>query len=95
MLEEGVFANQRVACFRLAVQLKRVGLPFDLAVSALMSWAQKNNPDRGKRIITPAEITSQTSYAYRGNYRSCGCEDEAVKPFCDKSCPIHPRVVAP
>lgn len=31
MLAEGVHANQRVACFRLAVQLRKAGLPEDTA----------------------------------------------------------------
>jgi hypothetical protein len=59
MLAEGVTANQRVACFRLAVNLKRIGLPYDLAITILQAWAGKNRPTNGKRIITPAGIEAQ------------------------------------
>ena len=46
MLAEGVRENQRVSCFRLAVDLKRAGLPYDLAVATLMTWAQEPAPCR-------------------------------------------------
>lgn len=89
MLAEGVTEYQRVSCFRLAVQLKRIGVPFDLTVAALSTWAAKNRPTDGKQIITELEISKQASSAYSGAYRCCGCEDPAVKPFCDPSCPVH------
>jgi hypothetical protein len=88
MLANGVTAFQRVSCFRLAVQLKRIGIPFDLTVAALMTWAGKNRPTDGKQIITESEIREQASSAYNGPYRCCGCEDPAVKPFCDSTCPV-------
>ena len=88
MLATGVSTYQRVACFRLAVQLKRTGLPHDLAVAALVAWAHKNKPREGKRIITPAEIRAQAAGAYRNEYRSFGCEDPAIMPFCDPACPV-------
>jgi hypothetical protein len=88
MLAEGVTANQRVSCFRLAVQLKRVGVPCDVTVAALMTWAGKNRPTDGKQIIAESEIREQASSAYNGPYRCCGCEDPAVKPFCDPACPV-------
>lgn len=88
MLAEGVTANQRVSCFRLAVQLKRVGIPCDVTVAALMTWAGKNRPTDGKQIITESEIREQATSAYNGSYRCCGCEDPAVKLFCDPTCPV-------
>ncbi|MBM3333620.1 hypothetical protein FJY63_03070, partial [Candidatus Sumerlaeota bacterium] len=42
MLSEGVTHEQRVACFRLAVHLKRVGIPYDMAVASLRVWSRKN-----------------------------------------------------
>jgi hypothetical protein len=89
MLAEGVTANQRVACFRLAVHCRKVGLPFDLTVHLLSGWAQKNRPESGKGIITHEEIKGQVSGAYLKEYRGCGCEDPAVEPFCDSACPIY------
>ena len=88
MLTEGVSANQRIACFRLAVHLKRFGFPQDIAVGALSAWAAKNEPDHGKRIITEAEIIAQALCAYGKDYRSCGCEDSAIEAFCDPTCPV-------
>jgi hypothetical protein len=88
MLAEGVEEYQRVACFRLAVHLRRAGLPHDAAVSTLEGWAQRNRPADGKGRITLAEIQEQTACAYRGEYRSCGCEDPAVQPFCSSPCPV-------
>ncbi len=95
MLNEGVSANQRVACFRLAVQFKRIGLPFDIALPTLRAWAMKNTPPPDKRIITPEEIESQTRSAYEGTYRSFGCEDPAIMPFCDAACPANTRKQSP
>lgn len=88
ILHDGVSQYQRVSCFRLAVHFKRLGLPFDVAVAALKTWALKNNPKRGKRVIREPEIISQTSYAYKHSYTGYGCNSEAIRPFCDNSCPV-------
>jgi len=89
MLAEGVESYQRVSCFRLAVHLKRNGLPFDLALAALKAWAKKNHPADGKGIITDQEIEYQAKSAYENPYRSMGCEEPAVAAYCDKSCPLY------
>jgi len=91
MLQNGVSQYQRVSCFRLAVHLKRIGLPFELTVSALKTWAQKNRPHNGRRVITERGINQQTKDAYNGGYRSYGCETEAVAPFCNSDCPNRAR----
>ncbi len=88
ILDEGVTQNQRVVCFRLAVHMKRLGLPFDIALAALNTWAGKNRPLNGKRIITKREIISQTRGAYKNGYRGCGCEDPAIAVYCDDQCPV-------
>ena len=89
MLAEGVSSYQRVVCFRLAVNLKRTGLPYDLALVTLKTWAKKNKPVDSKRTITESEIESQTECAYRSSYRSLGCEDPAVTVFCDQNCLLY------
>ncbi len=89
MLEEGVSLHQRVSCFRLAVHLRKMGLPFDIVVATLSAWAHKNHPSDGRRIITGDEIKAQTSAAFLKEYRGCGCSDPAVMPYCDTSCAIH------
>lgn len=88
MLADGVTANQRVACFRLAVNLKKLGLPLRSAVAVLSDWAERNEPADGRRVITASEIVQQATCAYEGAYRSCGCEDPAVTPFCEPNCPV-------
>lgn len=91
MLTEGVTENQRVACFRLAVDLKKAGVPLDAALAALNVWALKNRPENGKGIITRQEIMAQSAAAYGKGYRSCGCDDPAVAPYCDERCPIRDK----
>lgn len=88
MLRDGVSQYQRISCFRLAVHLKRLGLPADMAVAALKTWAMKNRPVNGKGIIQDSEIVSQTLYAYDKSYVGYGCDDAAIKPFCEPSCPV-------
>ena len=93
MLAEGVIENQRVACFRMAVHLKKAGIPRDIAIAALTVWAAKNRPTDGRQIITKGEIVGQTTGAYSKPYRGCGCEEPAVAPYCNPNCPLkaHPR----
>lgn len=91
MLTQGVVEYQRVACFRLAVHLKKAGLPRDIALGALITWAAKNRPKRGRGIITEPEIAEQTGHAYAKHYRGCGCEDPAVRPYCHPTCPLRQR----
>ena len=93
MLAEGVTACQRVSCFRLAVHLKRYGMPYDLALVALKAWARKNRPTDGKRIITDAEITYQAKCAFGNSYRSFGCEEPAIAAYCDNNCPLYPYTI--
>jgi hypothetical protein len=93
MLAEGVTSNQRVSCFRLAVQLKRNGMPHDLALVTLKAWAQKNRPRDGKRIITDREIEYQTKSAFENTYRSIGCEEPAIAAYCDENCPLYAYTV--
>jgi len=89
MLQNGVSRYQRVSCFRLAVHLKRLGLPYDVALEALKAWALKNRPINGNQLITEREILEQTSYAFKKDYRGYGCSSEAVAPFCHTDCPVH------
>ena len=92
MLTEGVTANQRTACFRLACQLRKTGLPYEYALTILTSWAQKNRPSDGKGIISIGEVTQQAQYAFRGRlYLSCGCAEPSVQAFCDPACPLRKR----
>lgn len=89
MFEEGVSQFQRVSCFRLAVHLKRLGLPFEIATAALETWALKNRPEGEGTIITKLEIMEQVKYAFSKDYRSYGCDSEAVFLFCQSDCRLY------
>ena len=86
MLSEGVTEMQRKSAFRLAVNLKKAGLPMSSAVSVLMEWRKRNRPADGRQIITQEEINEQTKAAYARQYASCGCDDEAMRRYCDEKC---------
>jgi len=88
MLRDGVSQFQRVGCFRLAAHFKRLGLPYDMAVVALKTWALKNRPVNEKKIIQDKEILSQVSYAYDHAYSGYGCESPAIQPFCETQCTV-------
>ena len=91
ILAEGVRDHQRVACFRLAVQLRKTGLPYELALAVLKAWAPHNRPTEGKRLITEREIAGQAAWAYAKPYRGCGCEEPAIAPYCSPICPLHKK----
>lgn len=88
ILQQGVDSYQRSTCFRLAVRLRKIGLPCDITIAALEAWAAKNNPIEGKRIITPQEIHHQVESAYKKTYSSFGCEQPEINRYCDESCPV-------
>ena len=88
MLNEGVTYNQRVACFRIAVHLKRVGLPYDAVIAILTNWKLKNRPKENKRILTSKEIEAQVEWAFKKNYSGYGCSEPIIKSFCDPKCPV-------
>jgi len=92
MLAQGVTDHQRVTCFRLALHLKKAGMPMDVAECCLRAWARKNRPRGGKRIITPQEVAAQVGAAYEKSYRGCGCEDPIIVSYCDPTCPLHSNV---
>ena len=88
MLRDGVPQFQRVACFRLAVHFRRLGMPYDVAVAALKIWALKNRPVNGKGVIRESEILAQTSYAYENSYSGYGCDSPGIESFCEPSCSV-------
>ncbi len=88
ILNKGVDSYQRVTCFRLAIALKRAGLPFDLSIALLSEWAKKNHPAKGKQLITEKEILRQAEDAYKKQYKSYGCEDPGINRYCDAKCPL-------
>ena len=88
MLNEGITFNQRVACFRLAVHLKRVGLPYDAVIAILTNWRLKNHPKENKGIITASEIEEQVGWTFKKNYSGYGCSEPIIESFCDPKYPV-------
>jgi hypothetical protein len=88
LLASGTRFNQRIATFRLAVNLKRVGLPQDLITSLLLEWRLKNQPSAGKRIITIQEIESQVNWVFQKPYTGIGCEEGVISQYCESTCHI-------
>jgi hypothetical protein len=82
----GVAFDQRVACFRIAVNLRLVGLPEEFAVVILNSWRLKNKPSENKRIITPDEIKEQIRWAYSKDYKVYGCDEPIINYHCQSNC---------
>jgi len=91
ILEEGVTFDQRIACFRVAVHFRRIGLPYEMAIAALVEWSKRNKPLEGKRIITLKEIEEQALWAYKKNYSGYGCQNPVIRAFCDPMCPVRNR----
>lgn len=91
ILSEGITFDQRICTFRLAVNLKKAGLPMDLTIATLTVWSQKNRPSNGKQIITEKEIEAQAECAYQKDYRGCGCEEAVIASFCDNNCRLASR----
>jgi hypothetical protein len=89
ILYQGVTFNQRVVCFRIAVHLKRVGMPYDLTIATLLNWRLKNRPQENKRIITSDEIKEQVKWAYKKSYTGYGCQEPVVNHFCDPGCKVN------
>ncbi|MFC1551926.1 hypothetical protein ACFL6P_05100 [Candidatus Latescibacterota bacterium] len=88
ILSEGVTFDQRVACFRLAIHLQRVGIPQDIAQIILIEWSNKNKPVENKEIITEEEIIEQTKNGYKEKYTGYGCHINIIRAFCNTTCPI-------
>jgi len=59
-----------------------------MAVASLKTWALKNRPINGRGIIRDSEIVSQTMDAYNKSYAGYGCDSQAIKPYCEPSCPV-------
>ena len=88
ILRNGVEFDQRVATFRIAVHLKRIGLPEDCTAAVLLEWRNKNQPINNKLTIATKEIHEQVEWAYKKDYSGYGCQDSIIQTFCDSGCLI-------
>ena len=88
MLHCGVSRLQKSSCFWLAVHLKKIGLPQDLAVVVLEEWSKKNSPQDGKGVMSGSGIPFQAECAYSKNYKGLGCSTDVLSAFCDDRCRV-------
>lgn len=88
LLRQGVTFDQRVACFRIAVHLKRIGLPQDAVESLLMTWRFRNQPKPPRQILRADEVKEQVTWAFKKDYRGYGCQEAVIQHVCDATCPI-------
>lgn len=87
MMREGADEGMRnEATLRLSVQLYRVGIPRDLALTMMREWnSKRNRPPLGE-----AELVKAVSNGYLGIYGH-GCFSGLIRRYCDPSCPIFRR----
>ena len=78
-----------VVAFTLAKHFRvEKKLPMEANLAILQTWNQKYTPP-----LTDKELQTKVKSAYTGKggkgYSSLGCDDDLIKPFCDKAvCPI-------
>lgn len=78
--------SRNAACFQLAVDLKRQGLPEQPAYAALLNWNKNNTPPMDAR-----ELERTVAGAYSGDYGGLGCDKEPMRSLCEPGC----RAAAP
>lgn len=90
ILEGGVPEGQRDnISFRLAVYLKKQGLPSNQALLVVRDWnTKKNKPPLEDRIIK-----EKVKSAYEKEYSGYGCEQEYMKNYCNLECPIKQKQI--
>ena len=82
-LREGVEQGMRnEAALRISVNLRRNGLPPDLAMVMMLEWNKRNGPP-----MEVTELEKTVSNAYSNKY-GLGCRSPLMQRYCDPSCPI-------
>lgn len=69
----------------LAKRYHREGMDEDAAFRRLATWNGRNTPPMGERELLQVHRQGQ-------KYTSLGCEAALVRPHCDTSCPLYPKV---
>lgn len=78
------------ACFQLAVDLRRDGIPLGTALDLLQKWNGTNKP------ALPAKTVDDTAKsAYLTNYQGLGCDKSPMKDFCTTDCPVQTKKPTP
>ncbi len=85
MIKKGVLKGGRDnCCFRLTINYKEKGFPQSDIKTLIHSWNSKNEVPLTERSLDKI-ITS----VFTKNYKSYGCDDPIIQPYCDKEkCPV-------
>lgn len=71
------------AAFQLAIDLKRDGLPGQIAYAALSDWNTRNRPPLEMR-----QLGETIGSVYSGDYKGLGCDKKPMIDWCDEGCPV-------
>ena len=90
-IKQGVNVGHRHnAAFRLAIHFKERGLGSDEIETLLENWNSKQElpPDKTKQQVEK-ELSQIIKSVFKGGYKSYGCDDALIQPYCDKeTCPL-------
>jgi hypothetical protein len=85
MLKEGVSEGTRdTAAFNIACFFSRVGIPGDIAETALLEWNKRNSPP-----LHPADVSRKILSAYSKLYSPNPCKYHEFDQYCDQSCVMY------
>jgi len=72
------------ACFRLTINYKEKGIPNPEIETLIRVWNTKNEVP-----LTERKLTTILNSVFTKNYKSYGCDDAVIQPYCDKEkCPL-------
>jgi KaiC/GvpD/RAD55 family RecA-like ATPase len=75
--------SRNSAAFQLAVDLKKQGIPQDVARDTLGKWNNRNHPP-----LTVDELTNTITGVYSTSYAGLGCDKQPFLEFCQPNCPV-------
>ena len=82
MMRDGVGEGARdVAAFKVACYLRDRGLPYEMAVTAMQEWNERNDPP-----IEEEGLIVKVESAYSDAYSFFPCQEATLDRFCDPGC---------
>lgn len=82
MMEEGVGEGRRdISAHKLSCMFRTMGVPRNMAVSALEEWNAKNSPP-----IDIPTLTLKVISGYNNNYTHFPCQEVVLDSFCSSDC---------
>lgn len=90
-IKQGVkLGHRHNSAFRLAIHFKERGLGSEEIETLLYNWSSKQErpPDKTRQQVEK-ELSLIIKSVFKGGYKSYGCEDALIQPYCDKeNCPL-------